>query len=697
MHRRLHRPLLPALGIALAACRPPQAPPPAPAPAPAATPTPAAGPTVTTTSLAAIGLEAASLDRAVDPCTDFYQFACGGWLAANPIPPDQARWGRFGEIAARNRALLRQLLEDARAAADARDASQQALGDYYQACMDTTAIEARGLVDVQPLLELARGVRDATSAGAALTELHRRGIVAAFGPYADVDRADPTVVALHLDAGGLGLPDRAYYLSDELAAKRAAYQAHLTRTFQLVGQAPARARRAAAAVMALETQLATLTPSAVDRRDDAAVYNPTSLAELARLAPTLDWPAYLRAIGAPTVDRVVVTSPAYLAGVARLLRTAPAAQWSAYVTIRVLDATSAALPQRFDDEAFALAQVLSGVEARPARWERCVDATADALPDDLGRAFVGQAFAGDAKAAATGLVEGIVAALDAELAEVPWMSAATKQAARAKLHALTLLIGYPDTWRTDDITLDPATYAANLLATMTASARAEAAKAGAPVDRTAWRMPAFMTSAYYDPGANVAALPAGILQPPFFDRARPPVVNLGSIGMMAGHEVTHGFDDSGARYDGAGRLVDWWQPDDLARFTARGACLAAQYGTFEALPGKFVDGALTNGENIADAGGVKLAFAAYRALRAGATAVTVADGFTEDQQFFLALGQSWCMQVRPDEARRRLAVDPHAPPKFRINGVLRNLPAFAAAFGCPVGSWMRPRDTCAVW
>ena len=380
-----------------------------------------------------------------------------------------------------------------------------------------------------------------------------------------------------------------------------------------------------------------------------------------------------------------------------MLKASRPSTWQAYLTVRVLDALPLALPARFDDETFKLRAALTGVGEPPPRWKRCVDATAAALPDLLGQRYVAAYFPGESRDAAQQLFAAIADVLDAQLGALPWMSAATKVQARAKLARLEALIGYPDAWRTYDVAIDRANFAGNTLAAMTAEGRRQAAKGGQPVDRGEWLLPPFIVDAYYNPGANNAGLPAGILQPPFFGKDRSIAANLGGIGMVVGHELTHGFDDQGAQYDAVGNQRDWWQPEDLAQFRAKGQCLATMYATFEPVPGHHVNGALTLGENIADLGGIKLAFLAYRRLRAGADKAYVADGLTEDQQFFVGLGQAWCAHDREAEAVRRLTVDEHAPPKWRVNGALRNLPQFAAAFGCKAGAPMAPTATCTIW
>ncbi|MBK9031517.1 MAG: M13 family metallopeptidase [Myxococcales bacterium] len=655
---------------------------------------PPPGPATVAVALADVGLEAGVLDRAADPCTDFYQFACGGWLAANAIPADRARWSRFAELTDRNQAALRTLIEAA--AASPKDDVERTFGDYYASCTDVDAIERRGLDGVKPLLDFIAKATDPRGLGAALTALHKHQIFALWGLAPEADFLDSRTAILFVDSAGLGLPDRDYYLDDKFADARAAYQAHLAAVLALAGKGKA-AAALAADVMTLETELAKVTKTAVERRDPARMYNPTDVDGLARTVPGFDWRTYFAGVGNPTPGKLAVTSPAYFAALPAIIKATRPATWQAYLTIKVIDATALALPKRFDDENFKLRAALTGVTEERPRWKRCIDATAAAMPELVGQPYVAANFPGESKDTAQKLIGAITDVMNAQMDTLPWMSAATKVQARGKLAKIEALVGYPDQWRVYDVTVDRANFAGNHLAAAAFEGRRQAGKGGKPYDRSEWLMPPFIVNAYYNPNANNTALPAGILQPPFFGKDRSIAANLGGIGMVVGHELTHGFDDQGAQFDADGNLKNWWQPDDLTQFKARGTCLAEQYSTFEALPGKHVNGELTLGENIADLGGIKHAFLAYRALRAGADKAYVADGLTEDQQFFVAVGQAWCAQARDEEALRLLTVDPHAPPKWRVNGALRNLPQFAAAFGCPAGAAMAPTQACAIW
>ncbi len=695
--------LSPLLILSWLACTPAPKPVPAPTtpepPAPATQPTPAPLPVVQTT-MQAVGLDADALDRSVDPCDDFYQFACGGWIAHTEIPADQPRWARsFNVIHKQVQEELRGILEAAAEPDADRDPTSTKLGDYYASCMDEAAIEKAGTKPIAPLLARARKVKDPRSIALLLADLHKTKIWALFDLSSAQDYGDATRMVAFLDQNGLGLPDRDYYTRDDDKSKeiRAAYQQHVQRMLGLIGMREARAKRAAADVMAIETALAKVSLTRVDRRDPKNLDHLLDRAALTRLTPHFPWELYLDRVGLGSIADANVTAPAFFQGMDALLASIKPAQWRNYLQWQIVSGAADALPERFVDEEFQMAKLLTGQPELPPRWKRCVASTDAAMGELLAQPFVAKYFAGNSKVAADQIVRAISQAMANDLDTLAWMDPETRAHARAKLHKMAYLIGYPDKWKTYDFPVDRTHYAANLHAAMVFDTERDLAEIGKPVDRNEWHMSPPTVNAYYSPPQNHMVFPAGILQPPFYKATFALPVNLGAIGMVMGHELTHGFDDQGSKFDGNGNLKDWWNPTTEKQFDAKTQCLVDQASRFEPLPGLELNGKLTLGENIADLGGLKLAFIAFHALRQGATETEVAGGFTEDQQFFLAHAQAWCTKSRDPIVRMLAQTDPHAAPKFRVNGPLSNLPEFAEAFSCPVGSKMHPEHTCAVW
>jgi putative endopeptidase len=648
-------------------------------------------------TLADIGLESASMDRTADPCVDFYQFACGGWLAKNDIPADRARWARFTELTEKNDALLRSIVEEAAAGKLGTDPVSTKIGDYFAACMDEGAVEAKGAAGIKPLMTTIGKVKDAGSWFKAVVELHKVQIPVIWSLQVTADFKDSTRNVLFIDTDGLGLPDRDYYVEDAFKDKLEFYRGHVAKMLELAGVAADAAPAAAADVVAIETELAKVTRTGTQRRDLPKLYNPVDKAGLKKLTTSVDWNGYFKALGFDPGKKIVVTTPEYFAALDNLRKQFKPAQWQSYFTYHVTAGTAFFVGKQRDQQAFELAKAVSGVQAQRERAKRCVDAVSNAMPEYLGQPFVARAFPGESKAAAEKMIEAIAVAIGEDIDGLAWMSPATKAQARTKLSKLARMIGFPDKWKTYDYVVKRDDFAGNTLRALAFDAKRHRKKAGKPYDRDEWLMPAYLVNAYYNPSANNTALPAGILQPPFWGIERSIAANMGGVGMVIGHELTHGFDDQGAQFDAEGNLKNWWTPEDKAAFDAKGKCVADQYSTFEAAPKQFVKGELTLGENIADLGGVKNAYRAYRALRAGAEKVYYADGFSEDQQFFLAVGQAWCSKDRKEETLRRLTVDVHSPPKFRVYGSLRNLPEFQTAFACTAGTPMAPANRCEVW
>ena len=694
MHRKL------ALsGLVLAACA--TAAPPGPA---KTAPAPQAAAPATAPPPAAPGIDAAAMDTRVSPCVDFHAYACGGWLARTEIPPDKSRWGRFNELQERNLERLHAILDaDAAGQVDAADPYGKKVGDFYAACMDEAGIEKAGVADLRAEWKKVDAVRDARSLAAAVGSLQRQGVGVLFRFRSQQDFKDSTKEVAMVGQGGLGLPDRDYYLQDDArsAEIRKSYLAHVEKMLGMAGVPGARAAREAKAVFELERTLAASYWTRTEMRDPARIYNPVGLGGLEKAAPRFPWKVYLASLGAPPITDLFVTTPKAVSLISDLARKTPAATWRAYLRWHVLSemAAARALPRAFVDEDFAFtSRNFTGAKELEPRWKHCVRATDAELGEALGRDFVHRWFGGGAREKALELVRNIQAAQGANLATLAWMDDATRRLAEEKLRKIDNKIGYPEKWRDySSLEVDRRSYLRSLLAADAFEVRRNLAKIGKPVDRGEWFMSPPTVNAYYNPLLNEMVFPAGILQPVFYTRGANDAVNYGAIGFVVGHELTHGFDDQGRKFDAAGNLADWWSPPVSQEFEKRAACVERQYSGYAAVDDLKLNGKLTLGENIADLGGLKLALAAYRASRQGKLPEAPVDGLGPEQQFFVAAAQVWCDKARPEEARRRVVVDPHSPGRWRVDGPLSNLPEFAAAFGCKAGDPMVRADRCEVW
>jgi putative endopeptidase len=650
-------------------------------------------------TLASVGLDPLAIDRSQDPCTDFYQYACGNWLKSVQIPADEPAWSRsFNEIQKRNELELKRILEDSTKPGSA-DPVTQKLGAFYGACMDEAAADKAGVQPIRGLLDRAARVKDAKSLSALVTDLHALNITPLFDTSPAQDADDATRWIANLDQNGLGLPDRDYYLRDDENSKKllATYREHVARMLALTGMPEKRATAAAAEVLALETELAKISKTKVERRDPKTMFNRLNRAGVTKALPAFDWDGYWKGLGFPGVQEISVTAPKFFEGLQVLINTTKPTVWQSYLQWQIVRDTASLLSKPFVDERFRMQQALTGQPELPPRWRRCVHATDTALGDLLAQPYVEDHFPGDSKQSAETMVSAISAAMGADLDALDWMDADTRKRAHEKLASLAYLVGYPDKWKSYDFPVDPKSYAKSALLSRNYEVKRALLKVGKPVDRTEWQMTAPTVNAYYDPQRNQMVFPAGIMQPPFYGINQGLAVNAGAIGMVVGHELTHGFDDEGSQFDAKGNLKSWWTASASDKFKAKIACVEKQYSAYEALPGLHVNGALTLGENIADNGGLKLAFEAYRALRKSAKEAIVADGMSEDQQFFLGFAQGWCAAYRPDFERMVVQTNPHAPPRFRVRGPLTNMPEFGEAFSCKVGSPMRPKNTCSVW
>jgi len=646
-----------------------------------------------------IHFDLSAIDRSADPCVDFYQYACGAWMKKNPIPPDQASWGRFDELQERNQNILRQILEEAAKPAPGRDAVAQKIGDYYGACMDEKAIDAKGLAPLQPELARIRDLKDKPQLAQEIARLHGMGIATLFEFSSGQDFKDSNSVIAQFDQGGLGLPDRDYYLKDDAKSVelRQKYVAHVGRMFELAGEKPEQAAADAATVMKLETALAKGSLDLVSRRDPEKVYHKMTRQQLAALAPAFRWNEYFTAAAAPAFTSINVSYPDFVKGINAQIDGASLADWKTYLTWHALHAEARLLPAAFAQENFAFfGKTLSGAEEMRPRWKRCVSFTDGELGEALGRKYVDLTFGAEGKQRTLKMVDALEKALGEDIRKITWMSQATKQQALVKLKAITNKIGYPDRWRDySSVVIKPDDALGNSLRADEFEFHRVLNKIGKPLDRGEWEMTPPTVNAYYDPQMNNINFPAGILQPPFFYNDIDDAVNFGGIGMVIGHELTHGFDDQGRQFDPQGNLKDWWTKKDAEEFQQREACVADEYSGFSVAPGAYVNGKLTLGENTADNGGARIALMAL--LNTIGDKKDKIDGYTPEQRFFLSFGQIWCTNQREESARLQVQTDPHSPAQFRVDGVIRNMPEFQEAFSCKPGQPMAPPNACRVW
>ena len=640
-----------------------------------------------------------AIDKAADPCQDFYQFACGNWLKANPIPADQARWGRFNELDERNKMALRAILQEAARPEPGRDSVTRQIGDYYAACMDDKGIDARGLAPLTAEFDRIQQLSGKAQLAEEIAHLHRIGVASLFEFSSGQDFKDSTKVVAQLDQGGIGMPDRDYYLKDDPKSVelRQKYVAHVQRMFELAGRNPETAKANAATVMRIETELAKGSLDNVSRRDPEKIYHPMKRADVAALAPAFQWEQYFAGARSPDFQAIVVSSPEFFQAIDRQLKDTSLEDWKVYLAWHLLHSEAPLLPAAFLQENFDFyGRTLTGAKEMRPRWKRCVDFTDNQLGEALGKKYVDKTFGAAGKERTLKMVRALEKALSEDIDKLPWMTAATRKEALVKLQAITNKIGYPDNWRDySSVEIQRGDAIGNGFRADQFEFQRQLDKIGKPVDRLEWSMTPPTVNAYYDPQMNNINFPAGILQPPFFDSSLDDAVNFGGIGMVIGHELTHGFDDQGRQFDPKGNLQDWWTPADAKEFQQRAACVDDEYASFTVAPGVHINGKLTLGENTADNGGVRVALMALMNT-IGKTAKKI-DGFTPEQRFFLSFGQVWCSNEREESLRLQVATDPHSPPKFRVNGVVRNMPEFQKAFSCKAGQPMAMANVCRVW
>jgi putative endopeptidase len=652
--------------------------------------------------------DTSSINTAADPCNDFYKFACGNFASNHPIPADQAGVDQFYLLYNVNTQELNGILEKYAADTASRTPSEQKIGDDYAACMNTALIDQKGLAPIQPLLT---EIDNVTKPGLAYLsgELQRIGVNVFFGFGEAQDFKDSTKQVAFIDQGGLGLPERDYYTrtGDKDKQLRDQYVSHVAKVLTLAGEAPGAAERDAVNILAFETKLAEASMTNTERRDPDAIYHPQTLAAFESSVEPMKFGPFLEAIHSPAIDSLVNANPKFFPAMVAAVQSADIDTMRAYLRFHTIDNFAGNLPKAFDEEHFDFyGRKLEGQPEQRARWKRCSSTVDASLGEALGQVYVSQYFAGDSKAKTLQMVHDIEGAMDKDLDTLDWMSPETKVKAKEKLHAIADKIGYPDHWRDySKLAISPTEALGNDERATAFENDRELNKIGKPVDKLEWGMTPPTVNAYYNPSMNDINFPAGILQPAFYDPKADLAVNYGHIGAVIGHELTHGFDDEGKKFDATGNLTDWWTADDTKKFEARTGCLVHEYGNFVAVDGKTpkddvkVNGKLTLGENTADNGGLVLAYMAYlkRAQESGINVDKKLDGYTGPQRFYIAFAQNWCENSRPEQVRNQVLTDPHSPDHFRANGAIVNQPGFAAAFGCKKGSAMVPTDSCRVW
>jgi putative endopeptidase len=644
------------------------------------------------------------IDPSVNPCDNFYQFSCNNWFKRNPLPPDQAEYGRFTELYELNRLHLKEILEAAAVPSPTRTANEQKIGDEYASCMDAGAIDRLGLRPMQPELDRIAGLQSTAELPALVAHLQSIGVNAFFGMGSGQDFADSSQVITFFAAGGLGLPERDYYTRTdaESVKQREQYVDHVHKMFVLAGESEADAERDAQTVLAMETRLAKASLTITEQRDPQNLNHPTDVSGMETLLTHFSLADYLTAAQAPTSGKANDNEPKFFAEFNALMADTPIDQIRTYLRWHLLHAfAGTSMPESFDQENWNFyAHILNGAEKQQERWKRCTSRVDRELGEALGQVYVAKYFPPEEKQRTLEMTLAIEAAMDKDIDGLDWMSAATKVKAKEKLHAVMNKIGYPDRWRDySKLEIVRGDALGNAMRADQFEFARDLAKIGKAVDKGEWFMTPPTVNAYYDPQLNNVNFPAGYLQPPFFSGKEDDAANYGDMGSTIGHELTHGFDDQGRQFDKDGNLSNWWTKDDEEKFNQRAECMVKQYDAIEAVPGVHVNGKLTLGENLADLGGLWLAWLAWldKAQAAHVDMAAKTDGYTPDQRFWIAYAQQWCTQTRPEQLRTQAQTDPHAPDEYRTNSVLQDLPEFGKSFSCKKTDKMMSADPCRVW
>ena len=653
-------------------------------------------------------LDVSSMDKSIDPCVDLYHYSCGGWQQKNPIPPDQTSWSVYAKMYQDNLMFLRGMLEQAAQPDKERNAVTQKIGDFYAACMDEAAVEKRGLAPLQPQLDAIAQIKSAKDLTPVVAHLQftffRYSYTSSmlFNAGSTQDPDDSEHVIADVDQGGLGMPDRDYYLKDDAKSKetREHYLQHVQRVFELIGDSPAAAKQNAETVMKLETAMAKASLSRVERRDPHKLVHKMKVADLVQLAPNFDWVTYYREMHYPEFAILNVDVPEFIKELNTLLSSEPVDSWKTYLRFHVADTSSPYLSSKFVEENFEFyRKYLRGAKEMQPRWKRCVQYVDYDLSEALGQVYVARVFSPELKADTVDMVRRIEDAMGQRIRALDWMSPETKQQALTKLAGIRNKIGYPDKWRDySSVKIVRDDFAGNVERTHQFESRRDINKIGKPVDHGEWDISAPTVDAYYNPQMNDINFPAGVLQPPVFDPKMDAAPNYGDTGGTIGHELTHGFDDEGSQFGATGNLADWWTKEDREKFDARTKCVDDQYSGYVSVEDVHVNGKLTLGENVADLGGEILAYIAWKDATKDKNLQSI-DGLTPEQRFFVGFAQWDCANERPEDMRVRALTDPHSPARYRINGVVVNMPEFSQAFSCKPGQPMvkAPADLCRIW
>ena len=652
------------------------------------------------------GLDVTAMDRTADPCVDFYAYACGSWQKNNPIPPDQSSWSVYSKMQDENRVLLRRILENAAVNDPHRGPINQKIGNYYAACIDETAINKAGVAVLKPDLDRIAAMKSKADLAPVLAYLHPRDIGVSLGNSSlfrfgsEQDAKNSAEVIAAVDQGGLGLPDRDYYLKDDARSQgnRTKYVAHVQKMFELAGDSPVAAATNAQTVMRIETALAKGSMTRVQRRDPNNVYHRMTVKELEAISPSFPWTVYFGKFGLSGLQSLNVAAPDYLKAMDATIAAEDVSAWQGYLRWHLLHAQARWLPTQFVEEDFNFyGRTMTGQQELQPRWKRCVRYSDRALGEALGQAFVEITFTPAAKQRTLTMVQQVEAAMQRDINQLTWMSPATKQQALQKLRAVLNKVGYPDHWRDyTSLNIVRGDAIGNGQRANQFEFQRQLNKIGKPVDRGEWYLSPATVNANYGPQNNDVNFPAGVLQPPAFDMKMDDAPNYGDTGGTIGHELTHGFDDEGRQFDTQGNLRDWWQPQDEKEFTARAQCIEDQYAQYVVVDDVKINSKLTLGEDVADLGGLMLAYIAWRDETENKKLRAI-DGLTPEQRFFVGYAQSWCSNERPENQRMRAKTDPHSPTRYRTNGVVSNLQEFQQAFSCRTGQPMAPEKRCRVW